>query len=161
MVLFDSNWPRKKLAGQLIWFIVWIIVTVVAARLNPDPEMHGTHVQLGLPPCPSVLLFHRPCPGCGLTTSWTALVHGQVLDSFRAHALGPVLYLAFTATSWLGLVGWAREKRLRSDSKPANVILVSVLTLLLSYGFVRFAATQYQVSYPSVGSYLPLPWSRK
>ena len=68
MVLFDDDWPRKRLSGHVVWFGSWVVITAIAAVLRPDPSHHGTHTQLGLPPCPAVLLFHRPCPGCGLTT---------------------------------------------------------------------------------------------
>lgn len=56
---------------------------------------------------PDLCLFHRvtglDCPTCGLTRSWSALLHGEVGAAFRSHWLGPVLLLAlaaFTAASW-------------------------------------------------------------
>ena len=144
MVLFDSGWPRKRLSGQAVWFGVWLAVTLVAAFLRPSQAHHGTHTQLGLPPCPSVFLFHRPCPGCGLTTSWTATVHGDLGTAFRAHPLGPVLYGVFTAMAWLCLVGFLKEKRLRSESRPATFILVSIFVGILGFGLVRFAVVKYE-----------------
>ena len=30
------------------------------------------------------------CPGCGLTRSWVALMHGNLADSIREHPLGPI-----------------------------------------------------------------------
>ena len=49
----------------------------VAAWLEPSPTGIGTHQQLGLPPCTFWMLFGRPCPTCGMTTSWAHLVRGQ------------------------------------------------------------------------------------
>lgn len=161
MVLFDDGLPRKRLTGQLIWFVLWVLVTGVAAFLKPDPGHHGTHQQLGLPPCPSVLFFHRPCPGCGLTTSWTAFVHGNFTESFRAHALGPLLYLLFTVSACLGMYGWIKGKRLRSDSKTANWALISVLGALLVFGFVRFSTTTYDDPLPALGRVWSSPWAGK
>src|SRR5437868_6835162 len=102
---------RNLLAGQLVWFVLWAAVPGFAIYLTPSAAGHGTHQELGLPLCPSVLLFDRPCPGCGLTTSWTALVHGDIALAFRAHALGPIFYLIFTAGAWTGFVGWLRGCR--------------------------------------------------
>jgi len=52
---------------------------------------------------PDLCLFHRcfglPCPTCGLTRSWSALLHGQVAAAFRFHLLGPA--------ALAGVVGWA------------------------------------------------------
>ena len=47
---------------------------------------------------PDLCLFHRltgrPCPSCGLTRSWSALLHGDLGAAFRFHRLGPPLLLA-------------------------------------------------------------------
>ena len=45
-----------------------------AVRLQPAREGLGTHQQLGLPPCTFRVLFDRPCPSCGMSTSWAHLV---------------------------------------------------------------------------------------
>ena len=84
MALYDGTDNRTKLSGQLSFFFVWLAITLIAIVLRPDPSGHGTHTQLGLPPCPSVLLFNRPCPGCGLTTSFTAVLHGDFVAAFHA-----------------------------------------------------------------------------
>ncbi|MBS1723242.1 MAG: DUF2752 domain-containing protein [Armatimonadetes bacterium] len=141
--IFDPGFAKKRLASQLAWFSLWFGVTAVGLCLHPSSEHHGTHTQLGLPPCPSVILFGRPCPGCGLTTSWTALLHGDLNASIQAHALGPVLYLGFTATALLCAYGYAKGLRLRSDSRPANIGLVVTLIAMLAYGGIRFATVKY------------------
>ena len=61
MALYEGTDVRKRLSGQLTFFFVWLFVTVVGLCLHADPSGHGTHTQLGMPPCPSVLLFNRPC----------------------------------------------------------------------------------------------------
>jgi hypothetical protein len=42
---------------------------------------------LGWTRCPSVTLFHAPCPGCGMTRALVALAHGEVGESLSMHAL--------------------------------------------------------------------------
>ena len=101
---------RRELSAYFAWFLIWVAVTVVAAVLTPHPDGHGTHRQLGFPPCPSVLLLNRPCPGCGLTTSWTATVHGQLSQAIAAHPLGPILYIGFTVSALLALGAWVRRR---------------------------------------------------
>ena len=74
----------------------------VAAILEPSPLGHGTHRQLGLPPCTFWALFGRPCPTCGMTTAWAHLVRGQGVNALRANVGGTLLgMLAFVAVPWL------------------------------------------------------------
>ena len=139
MIRFEPGHSRKVLTGQLAWFGLWLGVTVVALFLHADPSGHGTHTQLGLPPCPSMLVFDRPCPGCGLTTSWTATVHLQLGTAFRAHPLGPLLYLGFTGTALLALWGWFRGLYLDLSSRQFGRVATATLAVFLVFAAVRFA----------------------
>ena len=142
MVRLEPGYRKRQLWGQLIWFFAWAFVTGVAIYLRPDPAGHGTHMQLGLPPCPSTLFFDRPCPGCGLTTSFTATVHGDFIAGFKAHALGPILYFLFTASALACFVGWARNYRFNTDSKAFNWSLAGLLVVFFGFGFMRFAVNK-------------------
>ena len=50
------------------------------------PGLHG-------PVCLIRLLYHVPCPGCGLTRSMAAIWHGHLVLSFRYHPLGLPVFL--------------------------------------------------------------------
>jgi len=87
-----------------------LIPLAVAGVLKPDATGHGTHQQLGLPPCTIYHLFGTPCPTCGMTTSWAHLVRGQVVGAVRANLAGTLLgALAILAVPWL-LVSTARGR---------------------------------------------------
>ena len=141
MALFEPAPNRKRIAGQAIYFSVWLTITVIAICLTPSVTGHGTHEQLGLPPCPSALLFSRPCPGCGLTTSWTAFVHGQFGASFRAHPFGAALYLFFTGTAFMALKGFLRVQRMNIESRGFNRALIAVALIFFTFGLTRMALT--------------------
>lgn len=130
---------RKHLAAQFLYGMLWVGITGVAIALHPDPQGHGTHTQLGLPPCPSVLLFSRPCPGCGLTTSFTAMVHGDFALAFRAHALGPILYGIFTLTALVALVKFFRGRHFETNTRPWLVGIYTGLVIFVGYGLFRLA----------------------
>src|ERR1700739_4433028 len=53
-----------------------------------NPRRMATHTQLGLAPCNFVLLTGKPCPSCGMTTSFALLVRGDVVASVRANCVG-------------------------------------------------------------------------
>jgi len=74
----------------------------LAVRLQPARKGIGTHQQLGLPQCTFRVVFHRPCPSCGMTTSWAYLVRGQLPSAVRANVGGTLLgIVAIAAVPWL------------------------------------------------------------
>src|SRR5262249_6563994 len=70
---------------------------------NPDgtPKSMATHTQIGLPPCNFVTLTGKPCPACGMTTSFALLVRGDVRASAKANWVGTTL-----AATWAALLVW-------------------------------------------------------
>lgn len=137
MALLEPVTSRRSLAGQLMVFCCWLAITAVGAFLTPDPAGHGTHTQLGLPPCPSVLIFDRPCPGCGLTTSFTSTIHGDLPSAFSAHPLGPFLYLALTGYSWFALARFLQRRRIDTSSRPLSWALAAVAVAVFGFGAYR------------------------
>ena len=84
-----------------------VAIFVVAIQINPydeggKPLTMGAHQQLGMAPCEFVVMFNRPCPSCGLTTSFSLLMHGNVWGSLRANAIGTLMALFA-----LGLIPWS------------------------------------------------------
>ena len=142
MQLFE---PAKPLVvrAQLLWTAAWAFCTGVGVFLHADKHGHGTHQQLGLPPCPSVLLFDRPCPGCGLTTSWTSFLHGDLITAFKVHPLGVPMYLGFTFLALGSLYGNFIGQRLIMDSKLANKIFISFVVVFFLFGAVRMLTTTH------------------
>lgn len=138
MQLFEQSKPIYVRA-QLIWPAIWAACTGVGLYLRPDQHGHGTHQQLGLPPCPSVLLFDRPCPGCGLTTSWTNFLHGNILQAVKCHPLGIPMYLGFTFVALASLYGNFKGQRLLLDSKIANLAFVWFVGIFFAFGLARMA----------------------
>lgn len=142
--LFDPNSDPRNTKGQIAWFGLWLAVTLIGTLyLEPSSAGHGTHTQLGLPKCYSVVMFDRPCPGCGLTTSWTATMHGNLPLAFSANALGPIIYSLFTLTALLALFGAIKKLRLRTETKLATGALVALIVTFLAYGVIRFTTVTY------------------
>ncbi len=88
------------------------VVLAIALRLNPydpttgEPFTHGTHTQLGLPPCNFLVISGFPCPSCGMTTSFSLLMHGDLVGSWRANGAGLLLVLmGLVAIPWCLLAG--------------------------------------------------------
>ncbi|MCA1947363.1 MAG: DUF2752 domain-containing protein [Armatimonadetes bacterium] len=129
---------RREVWPQLALFLSWLAGTLLGAWIVPSPRGHGSHEQLGLPACSVMALLHRPCPGCGLTTSVSATLRGRLAEAFRAHPFGPPLYALATFGAALALWGWSRRLRVSVDTPPMNALVAAVLGAFLLYGAARF-----------------------
>ncbi len=128
--------PRVFLAAGALTLVV---VFLVARRLEPDPRGFGTHTQLGLPPCAFQGSTGRPCPTCGMTTSFAWFVRGDLVRSWRANPAGSLL-----APTCLVLVPWflaasvrGRPSPFRSWEIPLVGLAVAVVALTVLSWTVR------------------------
>ena len=144
-MLAETRWIELALvSGGARWshalLLLGVLVMVgVGLYLTPDPAGHGTHQQLGLPPCTIYYLTGRPCPSCGLTTSVSAILHGQFGLAWRANPMGFVIVagaLAVAINSLLALF-WGRSVRI--ENTRFTVLLLGLLAIWLLHGAVRFA----------------------
>jgi len=98
---------------RIVRFVLGAVVVALAAvfvaafRIDPydadgTPRTSGTHTQLGMPPCNFAELTGRPCPNCGMTTSFALLVRGDIRAALRANWAGAVICVL-----WAGLLVWA------------------------------------------------------
>ena len=94
-----------------------IVVLGIAAWLTPNPDGFGTHRQIQfpiigmgenneLPACSFLVMTGKPCPSCGMTTSWAHLMEGNVIGSLRANLAGTALcMLAIVSGPWMLISG--------------------------------------------------------
>ena len=139
---------RERVPERLAWVVrillvgmalVFTVVLTLAVTLNPydadgQPRTMATHTQLGLPPCNFVTLTGRPCPACGMTTSFALLMKGDVLNSAKANWVGTAL-----AATCLLAVPWAVGSAMRgryfvigSFEKASTVGVIVLLVLMFS-----------------------------
>jgi hypothetical protein len=138
MLRFDHGVDRKFLIGQLSWFVVWVIVTAIGAYLTPSSQGHGTHQQLGLPPCPSVFMFGRLCPGCGMTTAFSATIKGDFVTAWNANPFGTLGYVLFTISAILALYGWIKGIKIDTNTKAYNIGISILGGSFILFGAYRF-----------------------
>lgn len=139
---------RPRLAGPvriaLISLAAGLVGLLGVARwLEPDPRGHGTHTQLGLGPCAFAALTGRPCPACGMTTSFAWLVRGRLGRSWRASPAGCLIALLVAPVScWLILCSWlSKPVGFRSVEEPLMGLLVSIVAASLAFWFLRILGT--------------------
>jgi hypothetical protein len=112
----------------------------LAGSLRPDPSGMGTHEQIpGFGPCTARVLWGIPCPVCGMTTSWSHAVKGQLLPALRASASGTLLALValalsvwFLASAWRGAWRW-----IEPAPWPVTWVILAVMGLVLLEWMLR------------------------
>jgi Protein of unknown function (DUF2752) len=96
--------------------------------------------------CPLRSLTGIPCPTCGMTRSFVAIVQGNLDAAISYHLFGPAFFLLFLA----GVLSLLRELKTNRDqisfyrsylAKPS--VYFSIGTLYLSYYAVRIARLAY------------------
>ncbi len=127
--------PTVSRAGRLGWAILGLTplaVVITAAFLDPNPAGHGTHTQLGLPPCGFLVLTGFPCPGCGLTTCFAHMVRLQIPEAVAANAFGVPLFLASFATIPVAAVGFVRSLPVLATLERLHYEKVAILLAVTS-----------------------------
>src|SRR5262249_10330446 len=100
----DVQLPASK---RLNGFVLLALSGVfLASFILPAPD--GDYFTI----CAFKNLTGLPCPGCGLTHSFCALVRGHLAQAFEYNILGPAVFL-FSVLAWirsaLVLAGWYRQ----------------------------------------------------
>ncbi len=129
---------RGTWLSRVTWAVLFALPTAVfitAAWLTPNPHGHGTHTQLGLPPCGFLLFTGYPCPGCGLTTAFSYMIRLDFVGAWLANPFGIALFLAtaaFIPVAALGFVrGWgvvAALDRMHAEKVAIVLALLSLVT---------------------------------
>ena len=125
----------RRLLGGLVASIAGAVL-LLAAGLDASPEGHGTHTQLGLPACNWVSLMNRPCPTCGMTTSFTHAADGSLASAAAAQPAGTLLAIITAALAWGGvhtLVSGVALGPLLGGLLRARVIWVALGLLLAAW----------------------------
>jgi len=119
-----------------------LALLAVAAFLKPDPRGLGTHQQFGLPPCTFRFFLGRPCPSCGMTTSWAHLVRGQLIGALRASVGGTLLgALAVLSVPWLVVsAAWGRWLGWAPNGTTVGWVASAILLVTLIDWGIRLAA---------------------
>jgi hypothetical protein len=137
-------WVRGILLLMAAGFVA---VFVTAAWIRPysddgTPLRMATHTQLGMPPCNMVELTGKPCPACGMTSSFSLLIHGDLAASLRANWVGTLL-----ALYWLALVPWAVAGALKGKLffvRSGELLLTWSVGVVLALMLARWAAVLLQ-----------------
>jgi hypothetical protein len=121
--------------GGAVLAIVGLVL--LGLLLEPDPRGYGTHEKLGMRPCMPMVLWNVPCPGCGVTTSVTHAMNGDLLGSLRVQPFGLVVLLVVLLSFGWALVGQFRGRDLWNELRALRWSRwMTVLGVLMALAWV-------------------------
>jgi Protein of unknown function (DUF2752) len=126
-------WVRSALLGIMLGLIAVFVAALWIYPYDQDGKAYrmSTHTQLGLRRCTAEELLGIPCPACGMTTSFSLLIRGDVLNSMRANCVGTLLAVfCLTMIPWC-LFSAIRNRALLVSSVEYAMIAVLIILLLL------------------------------
>lgn len=101
---------RRERRLALGFSLAGLVIFAIAASLDPydelgRPRTNGTHRQLGLPACTLKSLTGVGCPTCGMTTTFSLLMHADPKAAWQTNWAGCfVALLTATGTVWFMMV---------------------------------------------------------
>jgi hypothetical protein len=116
---------------------LWALLAV-AFSLTPSDQGLGTHQQLGLHPCTFYQMTGQPCPSCGMTTSFSLMAHGRVVEALVVQPFGALLFALTLAAALVLTVAVATRRSLSPlmySPKTPLAICVMIVLWLASWGF--------------------------
>ena len=137
---------RRVVRATLIAVAVALTGVFVAAYMihpydeDGNPKTSATHTQLGMPPCNFVTLTGKPCPSCGMTTSFALLVRGDVLASLRANWVGSVMCVLWATTLVWALASGIRGKPLFVPRGRGELVFTAIAGVMLVLMLSRWTA---------------------
>jgi hypothetical protein len=116
----------------LCFALVFAVVLGIAVKLDPYRDgrtwTQETHTQLGLPKCTFYVATGIPCPSCGMTTSFSLLMHGDLLNSLRANWVGTSL-ASFCAL----FIPWAIVSVVRKQTVLVQSVEIALTRLVAAF----------------------------
>lgn len=112
----------------------------LALFLTPDLRGHGTHEQLGLPPCATMRFLGIPCWFCGMTTAVVWFAHGEFVRAFAVQPAAVCFSLGLLGASMVAagcaIRGVAPIARATFRTRRALTAMVAVVVASWVYKIV-------------------------
>ena len=128
-------------AAALAVTMTCLAVLVTAVIIRPNPAGVESHRQLGLAECQFLRASGIPCPSCGMTTSFTWFVRGNLVASLWVQPMGTLLAAGAAMTFWAGLYMAVTAKpllRLLHGTPGSYYVLVPVALGICAWGWKIF-----------------------
>ena len=137
LISAPPRFANLSVLGRLLNLLIaaaCLAVLILAFRLSPSPSGVGTHTELHMEKCAWLERVGIPCPSCGMTTSFSWYVRGNVLASFYVQPAGCIAALITTIVFWITLYAAITGKPVAEllHRLPAKYTWTAVLVLTMA-----------------------------
>jgi hypothetical protein len=152
---YMSLWVRGLLVALAAFLILIFSIAIYLDPYNRDEtgkivsaKNGGTHQGLGLPPCTFKETTGVPCPSCGMTSSFSLLIRGDLWHSVQANFAGTILGMfCLFLIPWSLLSVWKQHLLwVRSFETMLTICVTSFMAIMLLRWAV-LAAVQHFYAY--------------
>ncbi len=112
-----ANTPPVRVYAAIVGLLC-LALLITGASLAASEAGHGTHTQLGLPPCAFAATLGKPCATCGMTTAVTEASSGNLARAFVVQPFGAGIALAAATAFWMSLYVAATGSRVWKLAVP-------------------------------------------
>jgi len=110
-------------------------VLLAGFRVTPAGSGQGTHRQLGVPACSFLVKTGWPCPSCGVTTSFAAMVRGRIALAFKAQPFGVAIFGFLCLLLLVGAAELIWNRSILSELRPGLWwVWVALGSMMLGWG---------------------------
>jgi hypothetical protein len=121
-----------KIINNALYALGLLTILFLSMFINPEKANFLT--------CYFQELTGHPCPTCGLSHSFYAVSHLHLLDSFKFHLMGPIIFIIMLflfLKSFLEIV-IKKEIRIGFNPKITKITLIIFSCSWLSFWIIRF-----------------------
>ena len=115
-----------------------IIIIIIFGIMIIIPYVYTTD-KIPLPECAFKSITAHSCPTCGISRSYFAMAHGEILESLNYNFMGTLLYMASIAVIFMQIVYLIRGKeiRIKFETRVIKVIIFVTLCSWITFWIVR------------------------
>lgn len=132
MIRFENFDPiRSKIINKLV--IASGLFTIIFLSISIHPE------QANFLSCYFKELTGLPCPTCGLSHSFYAASHLQIVESFKFHLMGPIIFIVMLFLFFKSILEIVTKKEIKIglNSKITKFTLIVFSFSWLSFWIIR------------------------
>mgnify|MGYP001223828936 CR=1 FL=1 len=119
--------------------MVCLGILLIGHRVVPEAAGHGSHTQIGLPPCGWVVAFGKPCATCGMTTAVAHASRGEILSAVVTQPAGAAFAVVCAMAFWMSIhvavTGSALGRLVGREVFRTRILLGLGALVLLSWGY--------------------------
>ncbi len=152
--MLQFSHPLSRQERRLRWGLLGFLAVPMIG-----PFFYSQGYKISVLTCPIRHFTGVPCPTCGMTRSFIAIVQGDWKEAISQHLFGPILFTLFGVATIHIISELSRKRHLKAfyiDIARQRLVQVGSLTAYFGYYFLRLY--QGTITDEWVAAFVQSPW---